>query len=217
MVGSAKRSLPKKSTLGLFFKYRHPLDLDEAISLHREALLLRPASHPNRSASLNNLASSLRTRFEKRGAAIDLDEAISLHRQALILRPAPHPDRSGSLNNLANALETRFEQQGASLNDLDEAISFRREALLLRPAHHPLYSSLLKYLAIALRIRFDQSHLLHDLTEAISLYERLLDCPAQDPNRSWSLEHLPAALRERHALIGDHRGIVEGTNAEGQL
>ena len=192
-------------------------DLDEAISLHREALLLRPASHPNRSASLNNLASSLRTRFEKRGAAIDLDEAISLHRQALIIRPAPHPDRSRSLNNLANALETRFEQQGASLNDLDEAISFRREALLLRPAHHPLYSSLLKYLAIALRIRFDQSHLLHDITEAISLYERLLDCPVQDPNRSWSLEHLPAALRERHALTGDHRDIVEGTNAEGQL
>ena len=29
-------------------------DLDEAISLHREALLLRPAPHPDRSVSLNN-------------------------------------------------------------------------------------------------------------------------------------------------------------------
>ena len=79
-----------------------------------------------------------------------------------------------------------------------------------------LYSNLLKHLAIALRIRFDQGHFLHDITEAISLYERLLDCPVQDPNRSWSLEHLPAALRERHTLIGDHQNIVESTDAEGQ-
>jgi len=178
-------------------------DLDEAISLHREALLLRPAPHPNRSGSLNNLAAALQICFEQRSASKDLDEGISLHREALLLWVAPHPNRSGSLNNLANALQTRFEQQGTS-NDLDEVISLRREALLLRPAHHPLYSILLKRLAIALRIRFDQGHLLHDITEAISLYERLLDCPVEDPNRSWSLKQLPAALRERHALIGDH-------------
>jgi hypothetical protein len=190
-------------------------DLDEAISLHQEALLLSPAPHPDRSGSLNNLANALRTRFEQWGASNDLDEAISLHRDALLLRPAPHPDRAASLNNLANAVENRFEQQGAS-NDLDDAIFLRRETLLLRPAPHPQYSYLLKRLAVALQIRFDQGHLLHDITEAISLYERLLDCPVQDPNHSWSLEQLPAALSERHALIGDHVDIVEGTDAEGQ-
>ena len=58
-------------------------------------------------------------------------------------------------------------------------------------------------------------HLLHDITEAISLYEQLLDCPSDDPHRSWSLEHLPAVLREHRALIGDHPDIVEGTDAEG--
>ncbi|KDR83220.1 hypothetical protein GALMADRAFT_874858 [Galerina marginata CBS 339.88] len=182
-------------------------DLDEAISLHQAALILRPAPHPDRSMSLNNLAIAVITRFEQHGVSNDLDEAIYLHREALILRPAPHPDRSMSLNNLAIAVMTRFEQQGSS-NDLDEAISLRREALLLRPAAHPLYSKLLKSLAIALRIRFDKSHLLHDLNEIIPLYEQLLDFPVEDPNHSWSLEQLPAALKERNALIGNP---VEGS------
>ena len=165
--------------------------------------------------SLYHLANALQTCFERRGTSNDLDEAITFHREALLFRPASHPDRLASLNNFAYALQTRFDQRGTS-NDLDEAISLLREALFLRPIHYPLLSNLLKRLAIALRIRFDQGHLLHDITEAISLYEQLLDCPFDDPNRSWSLEHLPAALRERRALIGDHRDIVEGTVAEGQ-
>ena len=138
-----------------------------------------------------------------------------MHREALLLRPSPHPNRSESLINLAYGLQTCFEQRGAS-NDLDEAISLLTQANFVRSAHHPLHSDQLKRLAIALRIRFDDGHLLHDITEAISLYEQLLDCPFDDPNRSWSLEHLPAALRERRALIGDHGDIVEGTGAGGQ-
>ena len=51
-------------------------DLDEAISLHREALGLRPAPHPHRSDSLNDLAAALDTRFGQSGQRDDLDEAI---------------------------------------------------------------------------------------------------------------------------------------------
>ena len=89
-------------------------DLDEAISLHREALLLRPALDPERSMSLNNLANALQTRFNQRGVSNDLDKTISLNREALLLCQAPHPDHSVTLNNLAYALRTRFEQRGAS-------------------------------------------------------------------------------------------------------
>ena len=120
-------------------------DLDEAIYLLREALLLRPAPHPDRSMSLNNLAATLQTCFEQRGASNDLDEAISLRREVLLLRPAPHRYRSWSLHNLANALQTRFEQRGAS-KDLDEVTSLRREALLLDQhiIHYiPIYSNTL--------------------------------------------------------------------------
>ncbi|EDQ98767.1 tetratricopeptide repeat-containing protein [Laccaria bicolor S238N-H82] len=184
-------------------------DLDEAISLHQEALLLRPAPHPNRSASLNNLANALQSRFEQQGASNDLDEAISLHQEALLLLPAPHPDHSMSLNNLANALQSRFEQQGAS-NDLDEAISLHREALLLRPAPHPDRSSSLNNLANALQSRFEQGGASNDLDEAISLYrEALLLRPAPHPERSSSLNNLANALQSRFEQWGASNDLDE--------
>ena len=116
----------------------HQSDLDEAISLHRQALELRPSPHPDQSSSLNNLAFALLTRFEQRGQQSDLDEAISLHRQALKLQAPPHPNRSSSLNNLANALSIRFEQ-GGQQTDLNEAMSLFPTAtqyLFQSPSYH---------------------------------------------------------------------------------
>ncbi|OAX38917.1 hypothetical protein K503DRAFT_653679, partial [Rhizopogon vinicolor AM-OR11-026] len=75
-----------------------------------------------RSLSLNNLADSLRGRFNQRGILSDLDEAIDLHRAALALRPPGHSNRSQSLNNLAISLRGRFKQRGV-VSDLDEAFS----------------------------------------------------------------------------------------------
>src|ERR1700679_4235683 len=66
-------------------------DLDEAISLHRDALELQPAGHPNRSDSLNNLAVSLTTRFEQSGERQDLDEAIELFPESINSQSSGHP------------------------------------------------------------------------------------------------------------------------------
>ncbi|EDR07690.1 uncharacterized protein LACBIDRAFT_294471 [Laccaria bicolor S238N-H82] len=184
-------------------------DLDEAISLHQEALLLRPAPHPERSSSLNNLANALQSRFEQQGASNDLDKAISLHQEALLLQPAPHPDRSSSLNNLAAALQGHFEQRGAS-NDLDEAISLHREALLLQPAPHPCRSHSLNNLANALQSRFEQRGASNDLDEAISLHrEALLLRPAPHPDRSSSLNNLADALQSRFEQRGASNDLDE--------
>jgi len=46
-----------------------------------------PEGYPDRSASLNNLATALSTRFEQRGDGKNLDEAIQHHRIALQPRP----------------------------------------------------------------------------------------------------------------------------------
>jgi hypothetical protein len=46
-------------------------DLEEAISLHREALTLYPLGHPDRSISLTNLAVALDTRFDQSGRIED--------------------------------------------------------------------------------------------------------------------------------------------------
>ncbi|KAF8966660.1 tetratricopeptide repeat-containing protein [Flammula alnicola] len=184
-------------------------DFDEAISLHREALVLRPAPHPNRSASLNNLAIALQTHFGQWGASNDLDEAISLNRDALVLRPAPHPDRSQSLNNLAIALRTRFGQWGAS-SDLDQAIPLFREALILLPVPHPNRSASLNNLAGALQIRFGQRGASNDLDEAISLNrEALVLRPAPHPNHSMSLNNLANALQTRFGQWGASNDLDE--------
>ena len=61
-------------------------DVNEAITLHREALRLFSAPHSDRSSSLNNLATALHARFEKTGQIKDVDEAIVLYRKAFGLR-----------------------------------------------------------------------------------------------------------------------------------
>ena len=62
-------------------------DLDTAILLFREALVLRPNSRPMRMYALNNLAMGLLTRFDHLGRMEDLDEAISLARESGSIRP----------------------------------------------------------------------------------------------------------------------------------
>ena len=119
-----------------FWKGGQKHDLDEAISLYRQALELQPPPHPNRSSSLSNLASVLRIRFEHEGHRIDLDEAISLNREVLNFYLPPHHDRGGSLYNLATALAIQFEAGGRK-SDLDEAISLIRQAVDLQPSPHP--------------------------------------------------------------------------------
>jgi len=116
-----------------FDRFGQLKDLDEAISLHHEALDLRPTAHPDRSISLNNLAIALYTRFKQLGRGEDLDKAILLHRSALDLRAVSHPDRSITLDNLAVTLSTQFNRSGRH-EDLDEVITFHREAL-----HYVLY------------------------------------------------------------------------------
>ncbi|KAG2070866.1 hypothetical protein BDR04DRAFT_1155112 [Suillus decipiens] len=191
------------------FKQRGVIsDLDEAIKLRQDALVLRPPGHSDRSTSLNTLANSLADRFEQRGIMSDLDEAIELHRDALLLRPPTrfkqrgiisdldeaiellraafvlyppgHSGRSSSLNNLAVSLRARFEKRDM-MSDLDEAIELHRTALLLRPT-----------------ARFEQQGIMADLDEAIELHRAaLLLFPSGHSDRSQSLNGLAISLGDR--------------------
>ena len=176
--------------------------MDESIKCHREALVLFPAHHLNRSISLNNLASALSTRFKQKGQLADLDESIKCHREALVLFPGPHPLRSTSLNNLASTLSARFQQKG-QLVDLEELIELHQEALVLRPAPHPHRSDSLNNFAEALLTRFEHKGQLVDLEESIKCYqEALVLCPAPHPLRSALLNNLASALSARFQQKG---------------
>ena len=107
----------------------------EFISLFREALMLRPAPHPDRSSPLHNLADSLWKLHQLNKDRGTLDECISLVREALTLHPAPHPYRQATLRVLAQAYLSRFEED-RTIEVLDEAISMAREGLALCPPGH---------------------------------------------------------------------------------
>ena len=148
--------------------HRMDSDIDEAISLHRQALELLLPSHPTRSHPLNNLGVAFYIRFEKGGQQMDLDEAISLFKKALeFYPPTLHDSEQPVLLNLACALSTRFKRTGQRA-DVDEAISLNRHALELLPSH-PQRSTFVNHLAEALFHRFYQGGQQIDIDEAISL------------------------------------------------
>ncbi|KAG1791595.1 uncharacterized protein HD556DRAFT_1520162 [Suillus plorans] len=212
-------------------------DLDQAITLDREVLALRPVGHADRSASLSDLAALLSYCFDHRGNDEDLDEAITFHREALdrsaslsdladrgnyedldeaitlqrealALRLVGHADWFLSLNNLANRLSSRFEHQGND-EDLEQAIALQREALALRPVGHTDRSASLSDLSVELSSRFDHRGNDKDLDEAITLQtEALTLCPVGHIDRSMSLYYLAHQLSSRF----EHQGNDEDLN-----
>ncbi|KAJ7114992.1 CHAT domain-containing protein [Mycena epipterygia] len=186
------------------FDARHdPADMDNAISLYREALDLCPAPHSNCHGLLKNLAHLLQKRFQIRGDAEDLDNAIRLDLEALDLHPAPHPDHGKSLINLGLVLHKRFQTRGDPA-DMDNAIRLHCEALDSCAASDR--HGLLQKLANLLHERFQTRRDAGDLDNAIKLHrEALALCPAPHPDRGMSLTNL--------ALVLSHGGAKDLNDA----
>jgi tetratricopeptide (TPR) repeat protein len=172
------------------------------VEWERDSHMLLPASHPDRSAAIDDLAFALMARFKRSGHHKDMEAAITLYQEALDLRPALHPARFNCLNNLANTLWIRYKWSGQH-GDLETSISLYREALDLRPAPHLGGSSSLNTFADALWTRFQRLDQLDDLEAAISLHREILDLrPVPHPKRSSSLISLASALRARFGRSG---------------
>ena len=80
------------------------VDIEEAIVLDREALVLCNPTQPERSTALNllasvtsNLPSILSARYDRLGIVSDIEEVIDLSRGSLELCPLDRSDRSTSL------------------------------------------------------------------------------------------------------------------------
>jgi tetratricopeptide (TPR) repeat protein len=173
-------------------------DLEEAISLYRQALLLRPSADEDRYLSLYGLSVALMEYYHRNTEDLrDLEEIISLSREALKLRQS-RSGRSDSLHNLAYMLRVRYQRCKAVV-DLEEAITLDREGLDLRPSPHRDRSHSLNSLAVSLRHRFLRTDAMADLEEAISLGREALELrPSSHPNRLESLTLLSASLTDRY-------------------
>ncbi|KAI6112797.1 hypothetical protein F5141DRAFT_740983 [Pisolithus sp. B1] len=113
-------------------------DLDEAITLLRGVLELRPSGHPDRSSVLRLLVLCLLDRYENQGVVGDLEEAVALRRAALELYPPSHPSHASSLHDLAQCLGKHFLRQLIAAG-LNEAIALEQEALQLLTPGDPSY------------------------------------------------------------------------------
>ena len=192
-----------------FGKTGSMVDLNEAISMDRDVLSLRPTSHPDRFLSLTNLGLRLLDCFRRTGSMDDLEEAILMHRESLSLCPPPHPNHSTSLNNLGIGLTERFAMTG-SMTDLEEAISIHRVSLSLRPTPHPRRSFSLNNLASALFYRFLRTGLLTDLQEAILLHRESLSLrPTSHPSHSDSLYNVANSLQKLFGKTGSMTDLEE--------
>lgn len=109
--------------------------------------------HPERVASLNNLAGALMIRFNRVGNLRDWNVAVGWLKEALELCSKGHPGRAISLNNLATAvMEARHPQ------DVDQVVEWYEEALELRPEGHPARQEAIFNLTTALLVRCDTDH-----------------------------------------------------------
>lgn len=175
-------------------KRGRPGDLEDAVSLRRAVLELRPADHTHRYRSLESLELALISCFSKNRRPDSL--AIILLREALELRPTGHPRRAEFLDLLATALKARFDESKRPA-DLEDVISLLGEALDLMPVEHPDRAESLNDLASALIDRRRPS----DVKDAIILLKeslKLKHTARSRPYRAESFHLLATALKARY-------------------
>ncbi|KIK46058.1 hypothetical protein CY34DRAFT_76810 [Suillus luteus UH-Slu-Lm8-n1] len=150
-------------------------DINSTIFLFRDALALRPKGHSDHTSDhyLDNLACSLKSRFNHQSKSGDLNEAFALFHQVLRLRFVGHKCRDISSNNLAGALQSRFKQRN-EIKDINKTINLFRMALALCLTRHPRRYAVLNNLAVALDTRYQELQTSEDLDEAIDRYRESL-------------------------------------------
>ncbi|KAI6011586.1 hypothetical protein EDC04DRAFT_2958771 [Pisolithus marmoratus] len=175
-------------------------NVDEAITLHRAALELRPSGHSERSSSLHGLALCLKSSYNKQGLVVDLQEAVTFARVALEFCPRGDDNRGPYLYSLAECLLRGFVNQ-AMMYDLDEAIELQRVVLELRAPGHPERT----------RSSVHQVVMIVICVSTISLVTSGIGLRNEHPRRFSSLHGLAICLLDRYdnqGLVADLEGAV---------
>ncbi|RDA91094.1 hypothetical protein CP533_2992 [Ophiocordyceps camponoti-saundersi (nom. inval.)] len=182
-------------------------DLNQAISITRQAIAAFPPGHPSesqkwRNNTFGNLASHLMYRYERTGAMEDIEETIDMLRESIAVNPRDYPDRPRLLRVLGEALHLRFSRLGA-MEDLEEAITVSREAIATAALDNRVRTFALACLEQHLAAYYDRTNDMDALEEAISLTEETMaSLPADDLDRSRIYTHLGDHLDKRFLRTG---------------
>ena len=79
-------------------------DLNRAIMTKEQTVASTPDDHPNRAMYLNNLGTTLHSRFERTGSMKDLDQAITRKEQAVMTEAAPPSIRLKAASSCSDLL-----------------------------------------------------------------------------------------------------------------
>ncbi|KAH9485807.1 hypothetical protein JR316_0002722 [Psilocybe cubensis] len=142
-------------------------DVDEALRLLRQAILLRTASHPNLPKSLGYLANVLFWSYVKGlDGPYNLEEAISLGRKTVEMASATHTDLSTSLCDLASFLRKRYDQ-GRAKDDAIECMHLYQKVLEIPSAPDHRWHELLRNLGHSVLARYKNVNDQIDLDQLI--------------------------------------------------
>jgi tetratricopeptide (TPR) repeat protein len=176
--------------------------LDKVLRLHREALQLRPFSHPARWDGLRHLAAALQIQCKQYGDWPALEEAIVHYKEALRICPPDFVHRGVLLNSYGETLLAHSHRRG-QMHTVTQAIGTLREALQLHPPGHFARSLSLYGLAEALRARCEREGNWDALEQVILLYREALQLPASRDRIRGSIDNgLGAALMNRFRQQG---------------
>jgi hypothetical protein len=190
------------SLLARFKRDGNPVDLNEAITSHRDALRLCPVQGSMHSAPSRQLAVALETRFLDSGNIGDLEEATLLHRNSVFHEPSESIARHLALSNLGNNLLLLYEQNG-DLQALEEAIKIHTEVLANLKPTHAGYATALGRRGASLRSRYEEFGDLQDLAEAIELRTQALQFESSDLSRAIILNDIGNIYWLRYERLGN--------------
>ena len=149
-------------------------DLDQAISLCRDAAALATDDIDLVGACLTTLCNCLVRHYERSNAVHSLDEAVSAGRRAVSLTEPSHAYRASRFAQAAHALRERFELSH-NIDDLVEAVAYYRAAAESPLAEDEDPTVRLRNHALSTRTLFDVTGSDSDLDRAIEAIEMLTE------------------------------------------
>jgi tetratricopeptide (TPR) repeat protein len=155
-------------------------DLDEAITIFQEVLMLAPAPYEDSSSVHMAIAILYEDRFKRWRDDADIEEALVSYWKVIESRPAgQNSNLPVALARRSNLLMSRFKRYG-NIADRDEAIISYRECVKHTPGDIER-SNRLQDLALALYSRYNVDGNVSDLEEAITSYRELIRLTPQNP------------------------------------
>ncbi|MBG6134523.1 CHAT domain-containing protein [Longispora fulva] len=181
-------------------------DLDEALNVLRDGLLVIPRDHPSNVHLLVTFGAASCRSFERSSNSDDLSSAIEALRNASLLIDPSEPLYFACLGNLGTALFQRAKWGGETA-DLDAAVELLAQASEGFEVGSANRTASQFTLGAALRRRFERTGTATDLMQAIAVLRESLKGDARE--RATGLNNLSDALLTRFEATGEVDSLTE--------